>query len=340
MGELVRESAIEEKFCEKLDCARRCFVSPGQVELSWDRNYQYCDEDRRILKLVEDEFGVLSDMHILYAIAFLGASTMESIAMFLTCKKKRTPSLELPDVNFDGVLRNRIRAMAAAGLIYSTSYKYTDVSNGVGSNVAVTLYSVTDSAYQLINQVMQTKLVPNIGFIYKHISEMMGWASGSYIGAKVALACGESFNKFLDRELKTKQMGVFFYPCEFKTVNKNGMFYVATMFSFMERVPALHSEDDFNEICARKINFVKNYLACRTQKGTSVVIVVVRDSLDLERVAKYLYRFGEEYLDRIYFTGEGVFRYSNDETLNNKFVKVICTENGVCIKCVPNPIFA
>lgn len=308
------------------------------------RTFKYFEEDYRLRGLALDEVGTISDCFILYAIAHLGVANLENILLFLRAYKTLQPSLMIADpYDLEGY-RSRIRRLFRVGYLYKTVIDEdtarlnrsqradyimeTDIKvdmEEIDMENAMTYYSVSTFAYNLMRQRFQKKLPMDTLVAEKPLSECMGWLCAGYVGTKIATNC--HFRGFLDRVLRTKQVGVAYMPCELKCSVGEDKYVVCVTPSYLYYDSRYMTPSDFKDIKAQKLNFIKNYLACRSSKAQAVVVVACQDNKDLEEMAELIY--GVEalspYLEHIYFTGEGILRRKE---VKDSFLQIALTSDG------------
>lgn len=304
MSVYVTNGSLEEKIVEKFESANNMFWPTPEIMENHSVEYHYSHPDKKLIDLANGTVGTISDCYILYAIGHMGVCTAEAINLFLETIKRTAPNLSIASSDS---LRDRLRFLKQTGYLFI--YRY-EINRG-NSVDRVTLYTLTESAYSLVVQHLQKpkKLIPNSSFQAKPFDEIMGWAAGAYVGASIANRCS-CFSEYLERTFRTKQLGYFFYPVELKVKKPQGAYYIAVLTSYLSFHPDMHTKADYAEWCAYKVNVIKNYLACRTQKGKAQVILTVRDKKDLEEMGSIISNISamEDYLEDIFFTSEGVFR--------------------------------
>lgn len=290
---------------KSLDCANRHFVYTDEVGSQYVKIFNYMNSDMKLLEFATDKCGMVSDCYILYAVGHLGVAEVDSVLAFLTAIARKYPELIIICSSKEAV-KDRMRVLQKKGYLFKHRYEVDVVTDrGIGKE-RVALYSLSEDAFQLVKQRLQKRLSINSAIQMKPMKELIGWASAALVGSYTAQGC-DGFTEFLERVLRTKQLGAVYMPCELKVVNSGMAYYIAVIASYLGIDKTYQTVGDYAELCAFKINTIRNYLCCRTTKGTAIVIVTVQDNADLNEIVACIYKSGglEEYYKQIYFTGEG-----------------------------------
>lgn len=291
-----------------LDRDNRHFIYTGEIEQTYTKVYNYVSADVKMLDFAREEIGMISDCYILYAVAHLGVAEIDAILRFLRALSKKYPDLSIicDDKN---VVRDRLRLLHKKGYLFKHRYNVVSTTSGERQRETVSIYSLSEDANNLVKQRLQKRVSMNALIQMKPIKELIGWASAGLVGSIIASSC-DGFENFLERVLRTKQLGAVYMPCELKVVKDATSYYIGVISSYCGINKQYQTDTDYAEWCAFKINTIKNYLYCRTTKGVAMVVVVVEDNTDLNEFTQMIHnsRFLEEYYDRILFTGEGAIR--------------------------------
>lgn len=304
--ELAKETYTKRVQLDNKACR---FVYNEEIEMTYARYFNYTDPDTKLLSLAKDEAGIISDCYILYAIAHLGVCDKNTISMFLEALQKIEPSLNIISGKNEYGIGERLRLLEKRGYIFKLKYNVDNHGIDVpDSTDMVSFFTTTESGYELVKQRLQKRLTINKLIQAKPINELIGWAAAAMVGAYIA--CHSRFEDYLERVLRTKQLGSVYLPCELKVNAYGEKYYIALVSAFLYRNKHSQTENDFNEYCAYKLNVMKNYLACRTQKGQAVVVCAVADNADLNKMVGLIYQTDilGPYLEQIYFTGEGIIK--------------------------------
>lgn len=321
-----------------LDCENRHFVYTDNVNREHVKVFNYVNSDAKLLEFARDSFGMISDCYIMYAIAHLGVAEKETILLFLQAVHLRNPQLNIV-CEEKGVLTERLRVLSNMGYVFKHRYEVI-ADHGMGPvKELVTLYSLSEDAYNMVKQKLQKRININAAIQMKPIKELIGWACAGYVGSMIAKS-STGFSGFLERVLRTKQLGSAYMPCELKTQVGEEVYYISVLSSYFGIDPSYQTKRDYDECCAFKVNMIRNYLCCRTTKGLSVVVVAVADNADLNEITYCIHNTGAlvEFYGRIYFTGEGVLRFVSD--VENAFLQMYCdeeSERGYDIRQVKAP---
>ena len=141
---------------------------------------------------------------------------------------------------------------------------------------------------------------------------MIGWSAAGYVGTMIAQ--NRAFEKFLDRVLKTKMVGMIFMPCEVRTVMGDMKNHIAVIPSYLHRDKSYMTEGDYLTNVAYKLMTIMNYLNCAVSREDgrkeAYVVVAVENNIDLNEIGNHIsnYTSLHNMLDRIYFMGEGTIR--------------------------------
>lgn len=290
-----------------LESPARKFICDSAVLNSVEKRYHYVSEDRRLLAFANDTACMNSDCFILYAVAHMGVADKQSISDFLKALSMKNPALSIVYEKTRDSLESRLRTLFKLGFLFCYSYKVTNEVNGKTEENTISLYTLGESGRDVARQRLQRPIAYNGAIQYKQLSEIVGWASASRVGSSIA-ANSSWFVDYLDRVLRTKQIGTYYFPMEMKFRKDDVAYYVAVIESYLGFDDKIHTKESYAERCVSKINAIKNYLHCRTTKGVSVVVVAVEDNADLMELSNLIYRSEilNPYLDRVLFTGEMV----------------------------------
>lgn len=304
----MNEQQIKDTYVSRvqLDSDFRCYVCDEEVKKNYTKSFQLVKPDARLLHMANDDLGSTSDCFILYAICRLGSARKEAIIEFLQALLRKNPSLHI--VCSQESIQVRLRYLHTMGLIVRFLYPYHEGKDRRMSRGS--LFVATEEAYAMVKQHLKKQVVSNQGFYAKHIKDLIGWAAASFAGSLCANK-NRGFIEFTDGIFRTKQMGAIFFPCEFKSQVNDETYYVAFAPGYIEYDSSYMSNKDFDEVYAYNLNMIRNYLNCRTQKGTACMVIVIEDNADLNQYFASIIASGamQEMFDRIYFTGEGVLRY-------------------------------
>lgn len=299
-----------------LDTSDRRFVYAEEIESTLKRKFKFVAPDMKLVGFANDEIATISDCFIMYAIAYLGVIDLYGIKAFLGAMAKKYTSLALGDYeNADGIelIRGRVRMMMANGLLFRTSYR-------VGDN-GVSVYTASEDAVNLVRQKLNKKIAINSWIAAKTASELIGWGCASYVGSVMAKK-SSTFVVFLERVLRTKMIGSVFLPCEIKFQVDGQLYYVAVISAYLYQDKRTTTPDEFMDVVAHKLNTVTNYINCRTQKATAMVVVAVADNADLNFITDCMINSGHfgDYFGNIYFSSEATV---NSLPITNAFFQVV-----------------
>lgn len=306
-----------------LDSGSRRFRYDSQYAEGHVKNFVRTTMDSKIASFAQDTMLMYSDCFIMYAIGVLGVADIPTICLFLKALKAKNTELQIADTD-TGTVKERLRVMMSAGITFRYRYSVV-VEDSVpgGDKLGISLYSLSEDSYQILNQRLQKRVTVNMAIQTKPMKELIGWAAAAYAGSMIANET-YNFDSYQSRVLRTKQLGVFYFPCELKMSGPDCMYYVAVMSSYLGINKAYQTEDDYNDWVAFKLNMVRNYINCRTEKGVAVVVVTVENNADLNSFVRYMVQAGMlgGISERVYFTGEGIL---NMESLSveERFLQVV-----------------
>lgn len=324
-----------------LNSNKRVLVCNDDIVLHHRKVFTYVRDDERLISFAQDRTAMYSDCYILYAIAFMGVATKESISLFLQALSRKYPELAIICQKTKDSMEGRLHNLANLGYVFM--YRYTIQAMGDTGEIkeqAVSLYTVVDAAFDIVRQRLQKRLSINMAIQYKPLDELIGWASAAYVGACIAQSAG--FTGYLERVLRTKMLGSTYLPFELKNVVEGTSYYIAVINSFLQQNKLTQTDTDYLDYCAFKLNTIKNYLAVRTTKGVAIVCVALRDKEDLAQIGRLIYQAEilRPYLEQIFFTGEGIIRERGGDA-TRAFLRLVIddyTQEGYHFEYV-NPIF-
>lgn len=309
-----------------LESPSKHFVYEKSIDENYRKFFKYVTQDQQLLAFAMDNCCMTSDCYILYAIAHLGVADKESISLFLEALATKYPELNVVYKKARDGIKDRLRALANMGFIFRYQYDVNVKQGAAMVEDTVGLFTLVDTGYDIVKQRLQKRLVVNSAIQYKPMSELIGWAAAAYVGASIASA-STGFVDYLERVLRTKQLGAVYMPAEVKTCVDGVNYYTAVVSSYLYRNEMAQTENDFAEYCAFKINTIKNYICCRTTKGVPVVVVTVADNADLMEITSLIYKTGilNPYLEQVYFTGEGIVKERNN--MKHSFLRMVIDTN-------------
>lgn len=286
-----------------LDSGRRILAYTPEIEDDYKKKFKYLSPDQQLLGFAMDEVAMKSDCFILYAIAYYGVATKEMIVDFLRMKSRTGPALlMIKKDELDTFMSVRLRVLMDRGYVFSFYY-------GIGKT-SVHMYGVTEEAYQLIRQRLdKVTFSLNHGIAMKSVRRLIDWAAAGYVGGRLMqsprVQC-ELGRTFFNKKIKNS-----FLPFEFLSKGADGaLFYVAGINGTWDMDPDVQTQREYEEWLKVQADLLWCYLNLRSEKGTPIACVVVRDSDTLYQTATMIARAEglRGCLDRIVFTGEGVFR--------------------------------
>ena len=338
----MERAVLSKAMLAALDSEERVFLCDDDIARTYKKIFRYVKDDERLIHFSSDNVAMFSDCYILYAIAFMGIASKDSIEMFLRALATKYPELAIVYNKTKNEMEGRLHTLVNMGFIFQYRYSVEAIGDtGEKKSQAVSLFTVIDSAFHIVRQRLQkVDLRINEGFKYKPIDELIGWAATAYVGSCIAQS--PYFVCYLEKVISTKQVGTAYLPFELKTSVDGTLYYTAVFNSFLYHNKLIQTPSDYAAFCADKLNVVKNYLTVRTKKGISIACIVVRDYADLEEISRLISKVPAlcEYLERIYFTGEGIVRGMKGD-VSKSFLKIVVdadSEMGYRYECV-KPVF-
>lgn len=308
-----------------LESQKRVLLCNDEILFRYKKIFKYVREDERLISYSQDRTAMYSDCYILYAIAVMGVCTKDSISLFLRALAVKYPELAIVYEKSKDSMEGRLHNLTNLGYVFE--YRYEIEAKGDCGDVkmqAVTLYTIVDAGFHIVRQRLQKKVAINTAIQYKPFEELVGWAAAAYVGASIAQSDG--FTDYLERVLRTREVGSVFLPVEVKNVVNGIAYYIAVISSFLKKNSLIQTDNDYIEFCSFKLNVIKNYLAMRTQKGVAVVCIAVRDVDDLYEIGRLINKVPSlgQYIGQIFFTGEGIIKECGG---NAKFLRLIADGN-------------
>ncbi len=305
----------------------RRYVYTKEAIETYDKNYNYLNEDVRLLRFAEDTLGAQSDCFILYAISMMGIADIDGVRLFLGALANKNKDLYIADMSDTDTVRTRIKTLYENGFLLKHTYQvYVEDTPGFeGKLNNISLYTPLKFANSFMNQRLEKHVVYDEWFCAKPLYELVGFTSAAFAAGKVAQTKG-----FIEQKqgvFKTAAIGVCFISCVLKMkTDKDHTAYVGFIPSFLHRDRSIMTDDDYDDVAYRRVNMIKQYLYFRDQKRQLArAVVVVEDNADLVEIGRWILQNGSLYddLDRVYFTGEGALRNVKSDSVKKKFLRLV-----------------
>lgn len=315
--DVVKKSVIPRK---QLDSDIRHFKFNEECSESWQKEFNYKNQDVKLLRFARDEIGMISDLFLLYAVAILGIADLDTIRSFLSTIKNNDVGGQIMDVSKKDLVKLRIKSLHANGLLFRYRYNVYAL-NTEGENVVneITLYTLEPDSQAFMNNKLAKRTVFRDWFAVKPMYELIGWAAAGYVATEVARKA--DFLEFKQGVFKTKAIGTVFNPCILKVNLKtapDSVTYIGFFSSFLHHDSKIHLTGDYEDICIRLVSSIKQYFFFRDQKKSIArAVVVCEDNADLVEITSWIHKMEnvchlKEDYDRLYFTGEGIVKNSDD----------------------------
>lgn len=325
---------------ERLDDVKnRHYVVTDSTKRDYKKRYQNVEESKQLYSFAVDYYGMTSDCYILYALCHLGVADYKTIHLFLKALASTYKDLRMA-VEEEGLIVERLRVLYKMGLVCRFSYdlELTEVKDVSFNKIeTVALYVAAPRANDIVRQSLRLVLPENKCVEMKQLTEIVGWACAARVGAEIASGATK-FVDYLQRYIRTKQLGTAYFPSEVLTEVEGTRYYTAVLDCYIGMDKEIQTPRMYAEYCGRKIDTIKNYINCRTTKGVASVVVAVRDNADLNELASMIAESGalKGLLGNVYFTGEGplisglnirdCFLQMEETTLNEKGYNIFQSE--------------
>lgn len=292
---------------ELLDGAKnRHYTTDTNVKENYTKRYFQTEESKQLFAFATDHLGMTSDCYILYALCHLGVADNKTIYRFLCALSNKYKELRIA-ISEEGFVVDRMRVLFKMGLVMRFVYEAPKGENDdVYKRETVALYTAAPLANDIVRQALRLVMPENKCVEMKPISEIAGWACGARVCTEIANGT-VGFVDYLQRYLKTRQLGSVFFPGEVLTEVNGTRYYVAVLDCYLGYDAEIQTPRMYAEYCGRKIDTIKNYINCRTTKGVPIVVCAVRDNADLNEMASKIKQTGalNGIYEHVYFTGEG-----------------------------------
>lgn len=316
---------------QNLNRGTRHYIYSSDVRETYKKEYNYVQQDVKLLRFAQDIVGAISDCYILYAVSVMGVADMDSLRLFLKALSNSDKNLSIADPDNKELLKRRVKTLVTNGFLFKHRYEVDtfDANNEPIVN-RVSLYSIDKSAQSFMNQKLAKRIAVNEWFSAKPLKELIGWTACGYIEGAVA----QNSSSYLEHKqgiYKTKTLGTSFIPGVLKTHNKNGNFYTAFIPSFLHRDLMFQTEDDYTDACYQTLNLIKQYLYFRDMREQNArVVIVVEDNADLNNICDLILEAQSLNVDleRIYFTGEGAVKCAGVQNVKECFLQMKLSSDG------------
>lgn len=319
------EKALSVKLKTQLNSGIRRYVCSEKMKDTLEKEFKYLEQDIKLKRFAADEIGMVSDCYLLYAVACLGVADIESIAMFDTAVYGTDAGLHIMDVNNSDYLRNRLEALMINGLLFKMKYVIDTFDEDGNPRVTHnSFYIIEKDGLTFMNRVLSKRVVGQSWLVASNPYELIGNCAAGYVAGM--LSRGGKFLEFKQGIFSTKAIGTVFIPSIVKLELSNGEpIYVGVIDAFLHRYEITQTKGDYEDRCIFKVNTIKQYLYHRDSRDNyAAVVVTVEDNKDLNEIAYWIGRVGnlsDDY-DRIFFTGEGIFRHNDIKKKKKLFLKM------------------
>lgn len=314
-----------------LDMPGRKFVILDPSGEPFSKTFNYVDHGKQMLAFGADEVAMVADSFILYAARTLGCCTLDHLAAFLDVLKTKNPDFSICDTKDYRDPRkgfsNRLSQLKKYGYIYSVTYSLgaKERSATKQEDTVVSLYLVSEQGNMLMNRRLEKRIPTDRWSETAPLKELLGKAAVS--DQVVRLMRQSYFVENLEGVFRDRYIGMWYLPGEMKFMVEDDAYYTMLIHGYMVRDGRYQNEKDFNEVNFNKVKLLNKYLSRRTKKGIANVIVCVMDNEDLMNFGYLLYdnrEMCEEFLDQIYFTGEGANRIKD---MKDRYLRLVFTGN-------------
>lgn len=332
------ENAIREGYNlrENLNKTSR-FDYDDACKLGLDVFFKDIKEGAMIQSALHNGIGNSADCNLLYLLSRLQFADLLTIKQVLEVYKRQHKTLDMIE---EKQLQIHLKKLRMGGFIGHTDYK--DSIGGHDETVFKSmkrLYSVTDFGMRIMNQTLKKKITFEHANIVKPLHEKIGLASN----ANTISYCMRqgNFEVFVENYFLSKEMnGRHAVPCVARfgsSYNEEEKYRVCFIPAYLIWDQSVQTEEDYKESCRFLSRLVKNWLGVMAKaSGTPLCVITVKDNADLNKVTKLFfgYRSITQYLNNIYFTGEGILR---EDSVQNKILddegKEKAVKSGVKMNC-------
>lgn len=304
-------------FKTRLNSSRRRFPLKDDESYAYAKYYQAKDIEEKLYRFAIDSFGTISDCFILFAMAKLSVCSKEAVGLALKALKKKNYSFSISCVNNKGeidseALGKRLTALYKNGLYYKHAYYLDTINQSTGQEDEgrYFVFTLDRGSQQLMNKKLQKSEVFDEWLQASPVQELLGIASASFVAATIAN--DDAFVEFKNRVFRTKVAGTRILGNELK-FHTDSDYYVTCIPGYLHFDKRIADENMFEDWCIDRLHTIHQYIFFReARKQNGRVVLVVDSEDDLNRCIDMISRTKmlDEYLDRLYITGEGVFRHT------------------------------
>lgn len=347
MGNLQSSQAMRAAVVlrKELDSLQRKFIATEQVRESYLKEYRYIEGGVGLLRFACDSMGSVSDCFILYAFAVLGIADRMAVSMFLKSMARKYKELNIVSLDDPDLLRRRIQSLFKCGFLFKMKYCVNTMGDESSAD-NINLWSITKDGLSLMNSKLGKRVIVDQWLQGKCIQDIVAWSSASYIST--ILAQNNNFSGYGERIFKAPSTGTTYVPNEvlFDGPEKPRQYSVAFVQGYFNMNKQTQTVDDFKDACSYKIKTIRNFLDVRGRKYNTYVVCVVESSKDLTNVVDVMFGSNilrdfvknsdgtvtevsgafEDYISRIYFTGEGIALEHKGE-LDSGLLKLVLDES-------------
>ncbi|MBQ7065922.1 MAG: hypothetical protein IJN92_03800 [Lachnospiraceae bacterium] len=306
-------------------------------KLGVDVFFKDVKEGAMIQSALHNGIGNQADCNLLYLMSKLQFADLLTLKQVLEVYKNQNKALDMIE---EKDLQIHLKKLRMGGFVGHTDYKTS--YGGQGEEVFKSvkrLYSVTDFGMRIMNQTLKKRITFEHANILKPLHEKIGLASN----ANTISCCMRQgkFEMFVENYFVSKEMnGRQAVPCVARFGSQcpeEEKYRVCFIPAYLLWDKSVQTEEDYKESCRFLSRLIKNWLGVMARaSGTPVCIITVKDNADLNKVAKLFfdYRSIAQYLNNIYFTGEGILK---EDSVQNKALdnegKEKAYKSGVKINC-------
>jgi len=311
----LRKAIVNRK---QMDADNRHFKYDETVVDSWKNEFNYTNQDIKLVRWAQDKLGAISDCYLMYPVAMMGICDLNTACLFLKVMRDNAVGGQLMDVDNTSAVKSRMRSLVGNGFLFRNRYSvFSENTKGEVVLNDVTLFSMEKEAQTFMNRKLAKRTVLAEWIQVRPMFELIGWAAANYCMVKTALE--SDFEEFKQGIFSTKVIGTVFIPSILKLRLKTGDYagelaYVGFLSAFYHHDYKIQLRGEYEKNLQFMIETIRQYFYFRDSKNKIARIVITcEDNADLVEVTAAIHSSGllKEDYNRIFFTGEGIMRVVN-----------------------------
>ena len=297
---------------ESLNEPGRSYVFDELAISTFHKKYRYFDEGEKLLRMSRGDIAGISDIFCILPICIFIVCDKQAIRRFLQAEKSRNKELLIAGVEDEigleqDYLGSRLSQLYKCGFLMEMQYFPRPYQ-------PCTLYSVPKDTADLVTKKLDIRLVPEKWSAETALYRIFGRAAAANVASYLA---GHKNYRGLEKCVcNFSKSNVTLLP-EFTFQNSIGVEYIVGIYyGFLRHDERIQSREQYESSVLRRVSFLEEYVTYRNPKKSSNLVLVVEDEADLKflcRAMLALDYFDTEKLEKIYFTGEGIFLAAGEE---------------------------